>query len=211
MTFIISRFCRIQVDALQSDCIHIQTSELDAVVKNDPTELYKHAGLEYPKFFKMDQLSKYGILAAEYMFKGYDLKANYSETAVGIVLENASGSLDTDAEFQKTINNKEIFFPSPAIFVYTLSNIVMGEICIKYKIKGENMFFLSESIQYQLLESYLTGLFNKKTIESAVVGWVDCTQGTPNVLLMFVEQTQQHADNARIFSSKQIELLYQLV
>ena len=208
MTFIISRFCRIHTDALQSDCIHIQTNELDVVLKNDLTELYKHAGMEYPKFFKMDHLSKYGILATEYMFNGYDLKTNYPETAVGIVLENASGSLDTDAEFQKTINNKETFFPSPAIFVYTLSNIVMGEICIKYKIKGENMFFLSETIQYQLLENYVTDLFNNKMIQSAIVGWVDYTQAKPDVLVLFVEQTQDTETHAQVFSSKQIELLY---
>jgi len=209
MTYIISRFCRIKVDSSKSDCIHIQSDSLNEQLKNDFMELYKYAAIDYPKFFKMDQLSKYGILAMEFMFKGYDLRAKYGENEVGIILSNASGSLDTDAEFQKTINNKENFFPSPAIFVYTLSNIVMGEICIKYKIKGENMFFLSETLQSDLLENYVSDLFDKKSIRSAIVGWVDCTQGKPDVLLVFVEEAQQTEMHSSIFSSKQIELLYQ--
>jgi hypothetical protein len=209
MTYSISRFCRIKVDSSKSECVHIQTDSMNETLKNDLMDLYKYTAMEYPKFFKMDQLSKYGILAMEFMCKGYDFKAKYGENEIGIILSNASGSLDTDVEFQKTINNKETFFPSPAIFVYTLSNIVMGEICIKYKIKGENMFFLSETLQSDLLESYVSDLFDKKSIRSAIVGWVDCTQGNPNVLLMFVEQSQQTEIHASAFSSKQIELLYQ--
>lgn len=209
MTYIISGFCRIQVEPSQTDFVSIETMDGKELVKNDPATLYSHSGMEYPKYFKMDTLSKYGLLAAEKIVKKRDLKALYADTEIGIVISNASGSLDTDIEFQKTISNKEHFFPSPAIFVYTLSNIVMGEICIKYKIKGENMFFLSESLQAQLLESYTVQLLNKKAIRSALVGWVDYSQAKPDVLLVFVEDASVQHASAMEFSAKQIELLYQ--
>ena len=166
--------------------------------------------MDYPKYFKMDAVSKYGIIAADYLLKGVDLKAKYSETEIGIVLSNSSGSLDTDAEFQKTINNKVRFFPSPAIFVYTLSNIVMGEICIKNKIKGENMFFLSESIQSELLESYVSDLFAKNSIQSVIVGWVEYSFGKPDVLLLLVEKNELKGTDEIVFTSHQIEALYLL-
>lgn len=197
-------------DPASSDSIRIKTNTFDAVQKAEFADLYKLAALDYPKYFKMDAVSKYGILAAEYLLKDLNLKANYSETEVGIVLSNASGSLDTDTEFQKTINNKASFFPSPAIFVYTLSNIVMGEICIKHRIKGENMFFLSESIQFELLESFTADLLDKNSIQCALVGWVECSFGKPDVLLLLVEKAGLKELSGVEFTSPQIESLYEL-
>lgn len=210
MTYCITRFCRINTAAAPDDSIRIKTAAMEEIQKDEFSELYKHASLDYPKFFKMDTVSKYGILAAEYLLKDADLKANYAEKEIGIVLSNASGSLDTDMEFQKTINNKVSFFPSPAIFVYTLSNIIMGEICIKHKIKGENMFFLSESIQFDLLESFVSDLFDKNSIQSAVVGWVEYSPGKPDVLLLLVEKKAHTEANEMEFTSHQIESLYLL-
>jgi hypothetical protein len=210
MIYIISRFCRLYADLGQPDSVRIKTNTTDDIQKNEFSELYKRASLDYPKYFKMDAVSKYGILATEYLLQGIDLKAKYSENEIGIVLSNASGSLDTDEEFQKTINNKVSFFPSPAIFVYTLSNIVMGEICIKHKIKGENMFFLSESIQPELLESFVLDLFAKNSIRAAVVGWVEYSFGKPDVLLLLIEQTELKGANEIEFTSHQIESLYPL-
>jgi len=208
MTYSITRFCRISPDLLQSNSVRIKTNMFEEIQSSEFFNLYNRASLDYPKFFKMDAISKYGILATEYLLKGIDLKAKYSETEIGIVLSNASGSLDTDAEFQKTINNKVSFFPSPAIFVYTLSNIVMGEICIKHKIKGENMFFLSESIQFELLESFVSDLFEKNSIQAAVVGWVEYSFEKPDVLLLLVEKLELKGTNEMEFTSHQIEALY---
>ncbi|HSY62303.1 MAG TPA: hypothetical protein VK796_10520 [Cytophaga sp.] len=210
MTYIISRFCRLHADLSQSDSVRIKTNTMDDIQKNEFSELYKRALLDYPKYFKMDAVSKYGILATEYLLKGIDLKTKYAENEIGIVLSNASGSLDTDTEFQKTINNKVSFFPSPAIFVYTLSNIVMGEICIRHKIKGENMFFLSESIQPELLQNAVLDLFDKKSIQTALVGWVEYSFGKPDVLLLLVEKTGLKVANEIEFTSHQIESLYPL-
>ncbi|WP_018345136.1 hypothetical protein [Cytophaga aurantiaca] len=210
MTYSITRFCRIRRDSVQADSVRIKTNTTEDLQKVEFSELYKHVSMEYPKYFKMDAVSKYGIIAAEHLLRGIDLKAKYTETEIGIVLSNASGSLDTDAEFQKTIQNKVNFFPSPAIFVYTLSNIVMGEICIKHKIKGENMFFLSETIQSELLEGFVSDLFNKNSIRCAVVGWVEYSFGKPDVLLLLVENTEQKNINQIEFTSNQIESLYEL-
>jgi len=210
MKYIITRFCRISLDLTLPNSVRIQTHALDEIQNSDFFALYKHAEIDYPKYFKMDSISKYGIIAAEYLLKGIDLKEKYSETDMGIVLSNASGSLDTDAEFQKTINNKVSFFPSPAIFVYTLSNIVMGEICIKYKIKGENMFFLSESVQFELLQSFVSDLFEKESIQTAVVGWVEYSLGKPDVLLLLVEKTDLKDTSEIEFTSHHIESLYLL-
>jgi len=208
MTNIISRFCRIKKASTNDLRLDIRTNTVEEQIDNNFASIYKHIELDYPKFFKMDDLSKYGIIAAEYLFENQDWKGNCLDTEIGIVISNASGSLETDLEFHKTINNKERFFPSPAIFVYTLSNIVMGEICIKHKIKGENMFLLSETLPSEQLTNYVSDLLDADKIRVAVVGWVELRNGIPDVLLMYVAKQNTLVEQTMEFSAEQIELLY---
>jgi 3-oxoacyl-(acyl-carrier-protein) synthase len=91
---------------------------------------------QYPKFHKMDPLSKLGWLAAEVLLKDAPL-SNYPPESVGLILANKSASLDTDLRYFDTVKD----IASPALFVYTLANIVMGEISIRHGFKGENAFF----------------------------------------------------------------------
>ena len=92
-------------------------------------EAYKNLGLTYPKFHKMDNLSKMAFLASEMILKNED----HSRTA--IVFANASSSLDTDSKYQESINSQANYFPSPAVFVYTLANICVAEISIRCAIQ----------------------------------------------------------------------------
>jgi hypothetical protein len=80
-------------------------------------EAYKSLELSYPKFHKMDNLSKLAFLASEMILKDED----HSRTA--LVFANRSSSLDTDFKYQESINSQENYFPSPAVFVYTLTHM----------------------------------------------------------------------------------------
>ena len=92
----------------------------------------------YPKFHKMDTSSKLGLLASEMLLDGMMLKDFYSPKEIALVLANAHASLDTDIRYFESTKT----MASPALFVYTLPNIVAGEICIRHGIKGENAFFV---------------------------------------------------------------------
>src|SRR5215469_4755636 len=64
---------------------------------------YQHFGFQYPKFYKMDQLSKLGWLAAELLLSdGFDVAA-YRPEEVAVVLSNANSSLDTDIRYFATV------------------------------------------------------------------------------------------------------------
>src|SRR5690606_27672375 len=105
-------------------------------------EIYKHFETDYPKFFKMDNLSKLAFLGAEIILKKQ--KLNDSDNDIALVLANRSSSLDTDYKHQQSIDDKENYYPSPAVFVYTLPNICIGEISIRHKLYAENSFFIFE-------------------------------------------------------------------
>jgi len=93
-------------------------------IKDFAKGLYRFMNLKYPKFHKMDELCKLGFLASEILLD--------SNTEVGedtaLVFSNRASSLDTDRKHQLSIKDRKDFYPSPAVFVYTLPNIIMGEI-----------------------------------------------------------------------------------
>jgi hypothetical protein len=88
----------------------------------------------------MDVLSKVGVASVDQVLKTLSIECN--KTTTGIVLSTAMGCHLTDDAFNNTITKE--FFPSPALFVYTLPNIVVGEISIRNKWQGENMVFIQE-------------------------------------------------------------------
>ncbi len=150
------------------------------------TRIYRSASLSYPKFFKMDNLSKTGYLAAEYLLRGTPVDTPEIKPDVAVVLMNSHASLDTDTSFQETISNPLEYFPSPSIFVYTLPNIMLGEICIRFKITGEGIVFISGEIDNDLIYHYIAALFNEGKCDSCIFGWVDFYADTPEAFLAIV-------------------------
>lgn len=102
-------------------------------------DLYRtHVG-DYPKFFKMDSLARLGFVASEILLK------DSPKTDYGVLLFNRSSSLADDIAFQATIQNRSNWFPSPALFVYTLPNIVTGEIAIRNHFQTETNFMVLDA------------------------------------------------------------------
>lgn len=131
---------------------------------------YKTLNTNYPKFFKMDNLSKLAFLTADILLKDLDLG---DDNNIALLLSNRSSSLDTDRTYQKSIQDKENYYPSPAVFVYTLPNICIGEISIKYKLFSENSFFIFDSFNASHLLDYSNSLFSTKKAKDVLCGWVD--------------------------------------
>jgi len=152
--------------------------------------VFKQEQIVYPKFYKMDAVSKLGFLATELVLKGKKTDG-YRPEEVGVVLSNSSSSLDTDLAHNETIKDRSAYFPSPSVFVYTLPNIVIGEICIRHKIKGENVFLVSESFNGKLLYDYVEELFNSERVEACLCGWVEVMGDNCNAMVALVEKTDR--------------------
>ena len=70
------------------------------------------------------------------------------------------------------------------------------------------MFMLSETIPSEQLTKYVSDLLDANKVRAVLVGWVECRDKVPDVLLMYVEKQIAGAEQAMEFSTKQIELLY---
>lgn len=137
------------------------------------TELYREKINDYPKFFKMDELCKLGFVASELLLQ--DCGDRHEGTADrAIVLFNRTGSLCNDRNYQKTINDMENFFPSPSLFVYTLPNIVTGEIAIRNHYYGETSFYVLDHDNPALIRSMAEDVIQQGRAKSVICGWLDC-------------------------------------
>ena len=136
------------------------------------TEFYRSLQVDYPKFFKMDILSKLGFLASEMIFKDDENRFQPRED-IAVICFNRSSSLEIDTQYQATIQNNENYFPSPSLFVYTLPNIVTGEIAIRNKFFGETSFYVLENYDEKEIFRITRNTLADSNLTSALVAWVE--------------------------------------
>lgn len=146
------------------------------------TSLYRQMIGNYPKFYKMDGLSRLGFVASEIL-----LNAEKGETDVerreeegerlleerAIIFFNHSSSIASDRNYKESINDKNNYFPSPSIFVYTLPNIVTGEIAIRNHFHGETSFFILPDKDERMMEEILQASCRDAQSKSFLTGWID--------------------------------------
>lgn len=145
--------------------------------------LYHEKGRADMKFFKMDSLCKLGYLAAGELLDGIEFEPE--ETAV--VLSDSSSSMDSDLRHLETLSCCGEAAASPSVFVYTLPNVVAGEICIRHKIKGENTFFISREYEPDKLREYASMVLSRNGVRYCIVGWCEYLKGAYDAVFELLE------------------------
>ncbi len=130
-------------------------------------EKFRSSGLNDMKFYKMDDMCKLGYIASHILLEGLQ----FSPEDMAVVLQNRSASLDSDLKHLHNILSGP--GASPAVFVYTLPNVASGEISIRYRIKGENTFFISSSYRKKDLETYAAAVLSSSRAKYCIVGWLE--------------------------------------
>lgn len=161
--------------------------------------VYQEFNGNYPKFYKMDNLSKLGWLAAEVLLKDFPSR-DFQPEEVGIALANANSSLDVDMKYYETVKG----IPSPALFVYTLPNIMIGEICIRNNFKGESSFFISPEFDAGFMEYTVNDLLDNEVLKVCICGWVDLLGDKYEAVLFLVKK-----DGDMAFTKENIFKIFQ--
>ena len=123
----------------------LETSETGLDMLN---EAYRRYVNDYPKFFKMDGLCKLGFIASE------------------LLLSHLGEERFTPRE-----DRAVVLFPS--LFVYTLPNIVTGEIAIRNQYLGETSFFVLDQRNEQAIHELTDCALTDDSTTSVLCGWVD--------------------------------------
>jgi len=168
-----------------------ETTNFETFIK----EAYKNLGTPYPKFYKMDNLSKLAFVASEYALKNSGFIERYEKDKIAVVFGNSSSTLIADTEHQKTISDKNNYFPSPAVFVYTLPNILIGEICIKNKIFGENELFVSKEFDAELLVNEINSLNFLSKADAFIGGYAEASYNKNETLVFLIEKSDDGSSN----------------
>lgn len=155
-----------------ADADVLTLEDLGGVSAEELTERYRQTGGSYPKFHKMDMLSKRAFLAAERLLHDAPLSADEAD-ATAVILFNSTSSLVADRAYSETIADKENYFPSPALFVHTLPNISTGEVAMRHGIHGETSFFIlphpDEALQRAIVNATLRFDSGMKHV---ITGWM---------------------------------------
>lgn len=194
MELVITSYCRVR-----NKSIFVNGKELSLPKEDAPSyflaQCYKALEINYPKFHKMDNLCKLGFIATEAALKDSGFLQRNELSRIALVMANKASSLDTDRLHQQSINDKDHYHPSPATFVYTLPNIVIGEIAIKHKITGENAFLVMEKFEPRLLMEQAGLSFAQGNTTAAISGWADYDNGHTDALIYLVEKASDSIKN----------------
>ena len=150
-------------------------------------EAFKSRGEANMKFYKMDDLCKLGYLASAWLLDGIE----YGEEECGIVMSGKYGCLDTDIRHQQIIDSEGDSSASPAVFVYTLPNVVAAEISIRHHIKGENIWFWSEDETMSDIKKYASILAASRDLKYCIAAHIDFINGDYFAIFELLENTDR--------------------
>ncbi|HEY4198825.1 MAG TPA: hypothetical protein VGM63_24965, partial [Mucilaginibacter sp.] len=84
-------------------------------------------------------------------------------------------------------------FASPSLFVYTLPNIVIGEICIRNHFKGEHAFFIQDTFDAGFIAQQVSYLLDNDILQTCICGWVDVLDQDYKAVLYLVEKKNNNS------------------
>ncbi len=162
----------------------IQVVSTDKQDANYLRKIYSELQLDYPKFYKMDVLSKMALLADALLENELFIS---QENDLQLIFANASSSKRTDSDFIHSYAVEGA--PSPSLFVYTLPNIVTGELAIRRKRFGENVFFISLEFDPQLFLDQISFAFQRGN-RQCLCAWVEADEMQNEECFLFLVENK---------------------
>ena len=145
--------------------------------------LYSYLNSEYPKFHKMDSLAKLAYLGMRVLEKEIDF-SNYKDEEVGLIFANQFSSFYSDNKHYTNYTQKNMV--SPSDFVYTLPNILTGELAILKKWYGENVFFILPEFNLDFFIEQVDFMF-RKGVKACLCGWIESKENIEHSVLFLIE------------------------
>ena len=137
------------------------------------TAIYKQHVSSYPKFYKMDMLSRLAFVATEVLLQAEGKERFVDSDDRAVLMFNHSSSIKADRSYLATIADDESCFPSPSVFVYTLPNMAIAEVAMRNLYHGEiSLYILPERDDNTMQQVVLASLLDEST-RSMITGWLD--------------------------------------
>lgn len=138
------------------------------------SEIYRKYVGDYPKYHKMDSLSRLAFLATELLLSRSDVP---QDSGRATILFNRTSSVVADRCHLGSIAKPGEFYPSPSVFLGTLPNIATGEIAIRHGYTGETSLYITDFRDEALMKKVVGSSFSPGGFRSLICGFVDCDRG----------------------------------
>lgn len=138
------------------------------------SEIYRKYVGDYPKYHKMDALSRLAFLATELLLSRGDVP---QDSGRATILFNRTSSVVADRCHLGSIAKPGEFYPSPSVFLGTLPNIATGEIAIRHGYTGETSLYITDFRDKALMKKVVSSSFSPGGFRSLICGFVDCDRG----------------------------------
>lgn len=135
------------------------------------SEIYRKYVGDYPKYHKMDALSRLAFLATELLLSRSDVP---QDSGRATILFNRTSSVVADRCHLGSIAKPGEFYPSPSVFLGTLPNIATGEIAIRHSYTGETSLYITDFRDEALMKKVVGSSFSQGGFRSLICGFVDC-------------------------------------
>lgn len=135
------------------------------------SEIYRKYVGDYPKYHKMDALSRLAFLATELLLSRGDVP---QDSGRATILFNRTSSVVADRCHLGSIAKPGEFYPSPSVFLGTLPNIATGEIAIRHGYTGETSLYITDFRDEALMKNVIGSSFSQGGFRSLICGFVDC-------------------------------------
>ena len=135
------------------------------------SEIYRKYVGDYPKYHKMDALSRLAFLATELLLSRGDVP---QDSGRATILFNRTSSVVADRCHLGSIAKSGEFYPSPSVFLGTLPNIATGEIAIRHGYTGETSLYITDFRDEALMKKVVGSSFSQGGFRSLICGFVDC-------------------------------------
>ena len=114
----------------------------------------------------MDRLCQAAFVASELILR------DCAEKPTSIILFNRSSSILSDRKHLAALD--KFGLSSPSVFLYTLPNIMLGEIAIRHQIHGESSLYILERRDEKLMQQVVDATIMFGESDCILTGWVDC-------------------------------------
>jgi hypothetical protein len=164
---------------------HLQGQMLSEKFDN----LFKVMHGDYPRFYRLDDYSKLGIIAAELILRKAGLDTVTPKPDMGIILHTRSGTLYADSMYAQTIQDILDFNPDPELFARIHSNAVCSDIALRNNITGESAVFLSDGFNYEMFYRMGADVFaTDPDVKQLLMGYLECYGSYASAFFCLVEK-----------------------
>jgi hypothetical protein len=145
-------------------------------------DLFRQLQKPYPKFFKMDALCKWATYSTMLLEHAGTLTSG-DPYGTALLMYTHHGCFETDLKYWETAKQQ---FASPALFVYTLPSIMLGEIAIYLKIKGYQNCSIVPDMMHSHVNTDVEAAYTLHGCDNLLVGWIDVFNDKAAVQLMHI-------------------------